>query len=129
MGLLTEIMCKNSIYGEPLDERYIFIAACNPYRISDKQNHSLNILYKNKSDKKKNLIYNVNPLPLSLLNFVFNFGSLKNEDEKSYIKNMITITINNLCEKYKDLNENEKNKLISIEIELIEICQKYMRNK
>ena len=128
MGLLTEIMCKNSIYGEPLDERFIFIAACNPYRISDKQNNSLNILYKSKSDKKKNLIYNVNPLPLSLLNFVFNFGSLKNEDEKSYIKSMITITINNLCEKYKDLNENEKNKVLSIEIELIEICQKYMKN-
>ena len=35
------------------------------------------------------LVYTVNPLPFSLLNFVFNFGELTKEDEKSYIKNMI----------------------------------------
>ena len=30
LGLITEILCKHSIYGKPLDKRYVFIAACNP---------------------------------------------------------------------------------------------------
>ena len=127
MGLLTEIMCNNSIYGQPLDKRYIFIAACNPYRVFEKQNKALNILYKNKKNKKRNLVYAVNPLPLTLLNFVFNFGSLKNEDEKSYIQNMIVKSINNLLGEKNILKESEKKKLIAIEIDLVHICQNYIK--
>ena len=35
------------------------------------------------------MVYSVNPLPHSLLNFVFNFGVLKESDEKKYIESMI----------------------------------------
>jgi hypothetical protein len=52
MGLLTEIICKNTMYGKPLDNRYIFIAACNPYRVINNENIILDILYK-KTQKKK----------------------------------------------------------------------------
>ena len=47
------------------------------------------LVYYNMKEKSKlnNLIYTVNPLPHSLLNFVFDFGSLKFEDEKKYITN------------------------------------------
>ena len=44
LGLFTEIFCKRTIYGKPLDERFIFIAACNPYRFSDNKNNLLNVL-------------------------------------------------------------------------------------
>ena len=47
MGLLTEIMCKYSINGRPLDSRYVFIAACNPYRVSKKENFLLFYMQKN----------------------------------------------------------------------------------
>jgi hypothetical protein len=57
MGLLAEIMSKNSIYGKKLDKRYVYIAACNPYRISTKKNILLDVLYKKKSEKKKFGIY------------------------------------------------------------------------
>ena len=124
MGLITEIFCKNSIYGEPLDERYIFIGACNPYRVSEKKNNNLNILYKN--NKIKNLVYTVNPLPLTLLNFVFNFGNLKKTDELNYIENMIAETINKLSEKNINLKKSE-NKLIQIVSDCVEICQDYMK--
>ena len=51
MGLFCEIFCKNTIYGKPLDKRYIYIAACNPYRAS-KENVVYDVLYK-KNHKKK----------------------------------------------------------------------------
>ena len=127
MGLLIEIFCKNSIYGEPLDNRFIYIAACNPYRISKKENTVFNILYK-KQHKKKNLVYTVNPLPISLLNFVFNFGSLKENDELEYIKSMVSGTTNKLIEKLNDRNlSKEKDKIINVETKSVELCQKYMK--
>ena len=39
----------------------------------------------------KELVYLVNPLPQSLLNFVFYFGILSEDDEKNYIYNIIDI--------------------------------------
>ena len=125
MGLFKEIFSKHSIYGRPLDKRYSFIAACNPYRISDKVNNNFNILYK-KNQKKRFLVYTVNPLPLSLLNFVFNFGSLKEADENNYIKNMIYRTFNKLFEKL-DKKEKEKEKLINVGNECVKICHNYMK--
>ena len=38
-----------------------------------------------------NLVYTVNPMPHSLLNYVFDFGSLSSQDEKRYIQNMAFI--------------------------------------
>ena len=129
MGLLTEIICNNSIYGEPLDKRYIFIAACNPYRVIEKENKIFDILYK-KNNKKKNLVYTVNPLPHSLLNFVFNFGSLKGEDEYKYIESMIKEASNILFDVMNNkipLNEKEKIQLIDDQTKCVKICQNYMK--
>jgi len=125
MGLLTEILCKNSIYGKPLDKRFIFMASCNPYRISEKKIEDFNVLYKVK--KTKNLVYTVNPLPMSLLNFVFNFGALKEKDEYNYIESMISVVVNKIFEKNKNLTNNDKIKLISIETDCVDICQKFMK--
>lgn len=75
--------------GRHLSNRIIvFIAGCNPYR-SIKNEVIANGLIMNANDEVMNLLYNVNPLPFSLLNYVFNFGSLKKEDEKKYISSMI----------------------------------------
>ena len=127
MGLLIEIFCKNSINGKPLDKRYVYIGACNPYRVSQKENKVFSILYK-KQHKKKNLVYTVNPLPFTLLNFVFNFGSLKEKDELEYIESMITGTANKLFEKLNDYKFlKEKEKIINIEKVSVELCQKYMK--
>jgi len=107
MGLITEIICKNTIYGNPLDKRLIFIASCNPYRLLSKENN-INKLIKN--NKNNNLVYNVNPLPLSLLNFVIDFGHLKKEDEEKYINNMINEYFNEYFE--KENNKDIISKLI-----------------
>ena len=127
MGLFIEIFCKNSIYGKPLDKRYIFIGACNPYRVSERDNKVFNILYK-KKHKKKSLVYTVNPLPLSLLNFVFNFGSLKEKDELIYINSMISEVIDNLFNnKIYSQFSKEKEKLVNSITKSVAICQQYMK--
>ena len=125
MALFIEIFCKNSIYGKPLDKRYIYIAACNPYRVTDKKNIIFNVLYK-KNYQKKNLVYTVNPLPISLLNFVFNFGSLKDKDEVKYIESMISEATKELSIKY-NLGENEKKELIKFGTKCVNICHNYMK--
>ena len=101
------------------------MASCNPYRISEKKNEDINVLYKIK--KTKNLVYTVNPLPISLLNFVFNFEALKEKDEYNYIESMISVVVNKIFEKNKNLNNNCKIKLISIETDCVSICQKFMK--
>ena len=127
MGLFIEIMCKNSIYGKPLDDRFVFVAACNPYRVSQKENMLLNVLYK-KNHKKKNLVYTVNPLPMSLLNFVFNFGSLKEKDEFIYIQSMVEGVTSDLFEQIKDPDLlKEKFNFIKMETECVQLCQNYMK--
>ena len=90
MGLLSEIICKHSYNGIKIDENIVFIAACNPYRKGKEQINGL--IYP--GSKHKTLVYTVNPLPFSLLNFVFNFGSLTKEDEEKYIKSIIEETMN-----------------------------------
>ena len=129
MGLFTEIMCKNSIYGKPLNNRFIYIAACNPYRVVDKNSKTyiLNVLYK-KNQKKKKLVYTVNPLPISLLNFVFNFGSLKEKDEFTYIESMIEKVTDELFYQINDENIlKEKTNFLKMETECVKICQNFMK--
>ena len=33
LGLLTEIICNHSYYGKKIKDNFVFLAACNPYRI------------------------------------------------------------------------------------------------
>ena len=127
MGLLTEIICKHTLYGNALDSRYVFIAACNPYRVSEKGNFLLNVLYK-KNQKKKNLVYTVNPLPMSLMNFVFNFGSLKPNDELAYIKSMVEKNVEKFFIGQK--NDKVKKELIKAEaqcVKFVKLCQDFMK--
>ena len=84
MGLISEILCKHTMQGKKLKFNAIFIAACNPYRI--------NIAYNAKrkgSHQKKTLVYTVNPLPFSIITFIFDFGNLTIEDENKYIKSIL----------------------------------------
>ena len=106
MGLISELMCKHSCQGTKLPENIVFIAACNPYRKKEKKGKkeeeiglNANLAFKEKKhlnekekeelERKRDLVYLVNPLPHSLLNFVFDFGGLEQQDEESYIRCII----------------------------------------
>ena len=147
MGLICELMTKHTCQGVELPDNIFFIGACNPYRYGQKgvDNYALKL----KDVKEKNLVYTVNPLPFSLLNFVFNFGNLTSEDEKRYIRNMVVSPItkifwNEILEKNKNEknldpkdidkyiskeDDSLKNELIKLSSDAIIEAQEYVRKK
>ena len=107
MGLICELMTKHSYQGKKLPNNIVFIGACNPYRrvVKDEEPNGLKIA----GTEERKLVYTVNPLPHSLLNFVFNFGKLTEDDEKSYIRNMIIDPIESFYwKKIKQKKDEEK---------------------
>jgi len=131
LGLITEIICNHTYLGKKIDERFIFLAACNPYRIMTNKMRENGLVYYNMKEKNKlnNLVYTVNPLPHSLLNFIFDFGSLKFEDEKKYIINTIISLLEKINSTYKiDISNNELNYLKNEIIDSIIICHEYLRS-
>ena len=132
LGLITEIMCNHTYLGKKIDDRFVFLGACNPYRIMDNKMKQSGLVYYNMNEKNKlnNLVYTVNPLPHSLLNFIFDFGSLKAEDEKKYIQNTVQSILSKLNEKLFHINKKKSEKFKKFEDEVIEsisTCHNYIR--
>ena len=142
IGLITEIMCKHSYQGKILPSNIAFIGACNPYRYKKekiKENPGLKILYAKKDieenikDLKERdifntysfrdeLVYKVNPLPYTLLNFVLYFGNLEENVEKEYIKEMIRNNLEKTFNQYKErenLNEEDFKRIHNLAIDMI----------
>ena len=154
MGLISELMCKHTCQGQSLPFNIVFIAACNPYRQREnKGNKEANkfgldivqaykqIKYLNakelediKRKRNSNLVYTVNPLPHSLLNFVFDFGSVNAKDEEIYIRRIIKDAINKkYYKKQKPKEEKDEKegdpitKLKNLASNMIIVCQNYIR--
>jgi hypothetical protein len=118
LSLLTEIFVNKTFNRKPLNKKIRLIAACNPYR--KRQQEIEKCGYERETDEKKDhidLIYLVQPLPHSLLNFVFSFGALNPEDEKKYIYSII-----------KKLFKVGEEKLHEATKEVIFNCHKYLRD-
>ena len=134
LGLITEIMCNHTYLGKKLNKNYVFLGACNPYRILTKKMRESGLVYynmKETSNKLNNLVYTVNPLPHALLNFVFDFASLQPEDEKKYISNTIESILSKIKKEgmLNNLNENDKIKLHKEIVESISTCHDFIREK
>jgi len=99
LGLITEIMLKRSCRGKKIKNNVKFIAACNPYRLDTRKREVIG-LYDESKHMIRKLVYTVHPLPHSLLNFVFDFGTPENKDIERYISNMVyQILTNNIMDK------------------------------
>ena len=133
LGLITEIMCNHTYLGKKISDNYVFLGACNPYRILRKKMRESGLVYYNMKEKSKlnNLVYTVNPLPHALLNFVFDFGSLLEKDEKKYINNTILSIIDKIKREglINNINQKDLTKLTNEMIESIVICHKFIREK
>ena len=115
LSILKEIFSQKTFNGKKLNDNIRLIGTCNPYR---KRMHRLEICgYENKYDNDIELVYLVEPLPQSLLNYVFSFGALNEEDEKIYIYIIIE----------KLFNKNEE-KLHEATKDVLFKCHKYLRN-
>ena len=89
-SLLTEIFINRTFNGEKLEENIRLIGACNPYRKRTESTERCGLTRETREDDRyKELVYRVEQLPLSLLYYVFSFGTLKDEDEKKYIRSII----------------------------------------
>ena len=146
MGLISELICKHSCQGKKLRENIIFISACNPYRKAKLKKESFRIINQNakinmkkmrekqkiifkKKSFKSQLIYNVNPLPNSLLNFIFDFGHLEKEDEEKYIEKIIEPSVEKIFKESKEDLEEEKLVIIKkISKDMIIEAQNFIRN-
>ena len=87
LSLLTEIFINRTYNGNSFSDKIRLIGACNPYRKrkGDREKCGLSI----SNDNDKELVYLVEPLPQSLLYYVFSFGSIDDDDEKKYIHSII----------------------------------------
>jgi energy-coupling factor transporter ATP-binding protein EcfA2 len=92
LALITEIFINRSYNNKPLRDNIRLIGACNPYRKKKKGLNICGLTYPN-DDDTNDLVYLVNILPQTLMYYVFNFGSLENENEKLYISSIISNTI------------------------------------
>ena len=89
LGLLTEIICHKNLKGILLPDSVVCIAACNPYCKRTKSSPDIGLQERMKESEKSQLVYRVNPLPETMLNYVWDFGWLQERDETAYIERMV----------------------------------------
>ena len=89
LGLLNEIICHHTLNGVQLPSNLIFLAACNPYSLRTSSIESTGLEGKFQHDEMSKLVYRVHPLPETMMDFVWDYGSLDKEDEIAYIRRML----------------------------------------
>ena len=97
MGLICEVITKRTLHGKPIRDDIYILAALNPYRRRPKKGKTFGLVYKHKknsiapvvTDDMADLVYRVTPIPVSLRDFVFDFGSLELEQERLYVGSMV----------------------------------------
>ena len=117
MSLLTEIFINRTFNGNKLNDNIRLIGACNPYRKIKSNKDKFGSNYLENNHYYNELIYLVQPLPQSLLYYVFSWGYINDIDEKEYIYNIIG----------KLFTEKEKY-LQEITTDIISQCHIYLRN-
>jgi len=102
MGLLSEIICHHSCNGESLPRNLVLIAACNPYQLREREHiATAGLDGKLKVDEYSKLVYRVHPLSETMIDYVWDYGTLHSDDEKSYIKQMVMQIPDFACENGK----------------------------
>jgi hypothetical protein len=86
MYLITKMVCNRTFLGHILPSNLKLLAACNPYKIKSKT-IDVGLVTQRKSSSK--LLHIVHPLPDTLIEHIWDYGVLSNQDEKNYIKSMI----------------------------------------
>ncbi|XP_052068616.1 uncharacterized protein LOC127707898 [Mytilus californianus] len=93
LGLITDSLCHRMLLGTEIAPNLTILAACNPYRLRQEEEIlTTGLQGKIGNDELSRLVYRVNPLPEALIDYVWDYGSLSEEDEKSYITKMVDST-------------------------------------
>ena len=92
LGLISDIMCHHSLLGRPLSKNLVFLAACNPYKLRPQEHiKTAGLEGKNITDEYSGLVYRVHPLPEAMIDYVWDYGSLGQKDERDYIQRMVSV--------------------------------------
>ncbi len=93
LGLIADLMCHRRLMGRRINSMLVLIAACNPYRWRRKlpltAGLDAKMAPKLETDRTSRLVYRVHPLPETLLEYIWDFGSLNAIDEGRYIESML----------------------------------------
>ena len=116
LSLITEIFINRAYGGKKISDNIRLIGACNPYRKRKGNKEKCGLTLSDDNDNE--LVYLVQPLPQSLLYYVFSFGSIDETDEKKYINSIIE----------KLFTEDEKD-LHEYTTETISACHKHLKNE
>ena len=116
LGLINNIICHHSMLGRPLSKKLVFLAACNPYKLRTEEHiKTAGLEGKNTTDEYSKLVYRVHPLPEAMMDYVWDYGSLSQKDERNYIQRMVIVK--ELPTKYRRLL-----------VDLLAASQKFVRN-
>jgi len=128
IGLLKEIICERTLLGEPLPSNMVFLGACNPKRPksrkqtivdSEKIPKFYSIRKRRMNGNEELLSYSVVSIPETMLEYVWDFGILDENTEKTYIQTML-----------KEYRLNERDDCwFDCMVELINESHKYFRTE
>ena len=92
--LLVEVITHRSVHGRPIHPAVSVIAAINPYRLRPaREAANAGLVFQldagAAADPMAALVYRVHDVPLSLHQFVFDFGALTQEQEEQYTRALL----------------------------------------
>ncbi|RIA81638.1 hypothetical protein C1645_547708 [Glomus cerebriforme] len=90
IGLLADLISHRMLNGKLIHPNIRLFSACNPYRLRTKAQSEAGLTNKvKKYEEQSKLVYQVRPLPDQILDYVWNYGILKPDDEYKYIQIMV----------------------------------------
>ncbi|CAG9325375.1 unnamed protein product [Blepharisma stoltei] len=124
IGMICEIMCERTLDGNPLPSNLAFLGACNPYRVSSKKGmqQNIGIQKSRRSQNEDKLVHIVKPLPETMIDYVWDFGTLTHEDARVYIWTMLNqiqslykeLFVDIICVAHKHFQETEDVSSVSL---------------
>ena len=92
VGYVKEIIMERRFMGNAIPDNVVFLAACNPFRTKQVRANVIKVGIEKKHNPKaisQNMLYKVLPPPESMIEIMWNFQELKEEERKNYIETIV----------------------------------------
>ena len=91
VGVIAEMMCERQVAGIRVPENVVLLAACNPYRLKPPAYTSddIGLTLPHQLPHSSDLVHRVTPLPTSLIDFIWDFGTLTPTVTYQYISTIV----------------------------------------
>ncbi|CAG8470531.1 17412_t:CDS:2, partial [Cetraspora pellucida] len=93
IGMLGSLISHRLLNGKKIHPNIRLFAACNPYRLRTKAQSNVGLSAKLYEEKGR-LVYQVHPMPDQILDYVWDYGHLKADDERNYVEIMVKTQLN-----------------------------------